>query len=185
MNKTFLFKIQRKYLDILNWLIQNGYVESSEYNNNINKLEERHNSGELFIYGNIKTSRNYDYIESGCPSKKDLIEYSFEVEFEFLIGKTLEVVKGWHKFINSKHGFPSKPLGGPFKDCYMDCFADRHEVQTKTPYKFGVGVKQSIHDCNNYELEYFIPIKITYTVGKISIEPEGLTKEKIHGHTII
>lgn len=188
MNKQLLFKTQRKYLDILAWLINNDY--SYEYSKedsieSLARLEQQHKKGELFVYGKMEISRGYDGIESGCPSRKDLIDYSLTTEFTFTVGPTLEAVKKWHKFINSKHNFQGKRWGKPFDNCDVQGFYNDNKVQVETPYKFGVGVNQGPQDCHNYELKYFIPISMTYTIDKITIEPKGLTNEEIKGAALI
>lgn len=190
MNKQTLFKIQRKYLDILSWLINNDYTYEYSKKDSLKSLvrmEQQHKRDELFIYGEMEISRGYDGIEMGSPTRKDLIDYSLTTKFTFRIGPTLEAVKNWHKFLDTKQDsyFRDKSYGKPFENCHLNAYRDDNKVQTETPYKFGVGVKQGPQDCNNYELKYFIPISITYTVDKITIEPKGLTNQEIEDATII
>jgi hypothetical protein len=94
MNTKTLFDIQLKYLNIFKYLEDENLIQKT-YFNNYEKLFEKHNNKELFIYPNIKIRSHADYVEIGNISKEEFETFDFKTIFNFKINADINCLTKW------------------------------------------------------------------------------------------
>ena len=174
-----LFKIQKKYIDLLKWFEDNNFIPK-DYFRSSDYYIKQHNDGNLEIYPNIQISRGDDFIEMGSPSIEDLVKYDLTCNFEFKIQGNENIMKNWHYFLgklNQDYDRKHKK-DDVFNDCYFETFYDNNKV--KVDFKdyhgwasFGADYKNKkdyySDESKINNLNFYIPITITYNIKSIKI----------------